>query len=414
MFCSNCGTENSAGAGSCTRCGQSLGSIAAGSVASAPPATRPSAKPAGTPRSLVLIPLCLIFTINLYWLYWLHQTYKEVRAHTPGATSITPGKAAGFMLIPFFNFFYWFPRVAIDIPRAIRRMQEDDSLGEPPLNSGLVTGLLIAGLVGNTVLSQLVHPALLLLTEPLVIAGFVLAQRSLNAHWERHAAGVAPGARIAAPPALAAERSLGALLGVRSPQIEWGAAAAFLAASVLADLVFLLLDPLVRGLSPAPAASWGLTFFADLVFTGAAVGGFRWIRNDAGAAALASVAYTLVQTPVRVLALQQMVPGYHWDPASLVFTLAANFLFLLLLALAVRIIQPLWLGLWMGASAAQVASFMVYRIATYVQMRMREDYDVSFYIHWQDVVTDLLFAAVFAFAFWGGLALFAPRVLRES
>ena len=27
--------------------------------------------------------------------------------------------------------------------------------------------------------------------------------------------------------------------------------------------------------------------------------------------------------------------------------------------------------------------------------------------------TSLLFAAVFAFAFWGGLALFAPKVLRE-
>jgi len=412
MFCSNCGTENSAGAGSCTRCGQSLGSIAAGSVASAPPATRPSAKPAGTRRTLGLLPLWLIFTANFYWLFWLHKTYKEIRAHTPGATDITPGKAVGFLFIPFFNI-YWFFRVVVDMPRAIRRMQEDDPLGEPLLNPGVVTGLLIGGMIGNAILGR-IHLAFMLLGEPLLIAGFVLAQRSLNAHWERHAAGVAPGARIAAPPALAAERSLGALLGVRSPQIEWGAAAAFLAASALADLVFLLLDPLVRGLSPAPAASWGLTFFADLVFTGAAVGGFRWIRNDAGAAALASVAYTLVQTPVRVLALQQMVPGYHWDPASLVFTLAANFLFLLLLALAVRIIQPLWLGLWMGASAAQVASFMVYRIATYVQMRMREDYDVSFYIHWQDVVTDLAFAAVFAFAFWGGLALFAPRVLRES
>ncbi len=411
MFCPNCGQENPPGATLCPKCGQ-----AAASIAAAAPAPRPLAvaKPGGTPRNAALIPLWLLLTANIYWLFWLHKTYKEIRAHTPTATDITPGKAVGFLFIPFFNL-YWFLRVAIDMPRAIRRMQQDDSLGDPPLNTGLITGLLIAGIVGNGVMGQ-VHPALMLLTEPFVIAAFVIAQFSLNAHWERHAAGVAPGQRLAQPVSAAAAalpRELGTLLGVRSPQIEWGAAAAFLAASFLADLVFLLLEPLLRGQSPAPAASWGLTLFADLVLTGAAVAGFRWIRNPAGAAALASLAYTLVQTPVRVLALQQMVPSYHWDPASLLFTLAANFLFLLLLALAVRMIQPLWLGLWIGASVAQLVSSMVYRIASYVQMRMREGYGISFGIHWQDVVTDLAFAAVFAFAFWGGLSLMAPKLLRE-
>jgi hypothetical protein len=357
------------------------------------------------------MPLWLILTVNIYWLFWLHRTYKEIRAHTPGATDITPGKAVGFLFIPFFNI-YWFFRVVADMPRAIRRMQEDDPLGEPPLNNALVTGLLIAGVLGNGVLGQ-VHPALMLLTEPLIIAGFVIAQSSLNAHWARHAAGVVPGARIAAPPAPTAARSLATLLGVRTPAIEWGAGAAFFAASAVADLVFLALAPLAQGDRPLPLSSWGLSLSADLLLTAAVVGVFRWIRNDAGAAALAATAYTAFQTPIRVLVLRSLYPEYHWDPGVIVFSLVANFLFLLLLALAIRMLEPLWLGLWLGATGGQLAASMVYLVASFVQMRMRGGFEASFSIRWQDIATDFAFATVFAFAFWGGLALFAPRVLRD-
>lgn len=409
MYCPNCGQENPPGTAFCLKCGLAAGSIAvAPATAPRPPAV---AKPGGTSRNAALIPLWLLLTANIYWLFWLHKTYKEVRAHTPTATDITPGKAVGFLFIPLFNL-YWFLRVVIDMPRAIRRMQEDDPLGEPPLNSGLVTGLLIAAILVNGVLGRF-HLAFLLLGEPLLIMAFVVAQLSLNAHWERHAAGVLPGARVAAPPAPPTERSLATLLGVRSPQIEWGAAAAFFAASVAADLVFLLVAPLLQGDRPLPLSSWGLSLSADLLLTAAVVGFFRWIRNDAGAAALAAAAYTLVQTPLRVLVLSSFYPDYHWDPAFLLFSLLANFLFLLLLALAVRMLQPLWLGLWLGATGGQLAASMIYHIASYVQMRLRAGYDVSFSLHWQEVATDLAFAAVFAFAFWGALALFAPKVLRR-
>ena len=304
--------------------------------------------------------------------------------------------------------------MAIDIPRAIRRMQEDDSLGEPPLNNGLVTGLLIAGLVGNTVLAQ-VHPALLLLTEPLVMAGFVIAQLSLNAHWERHAAGALPGQRLAQPVVDAAtpSRELGTLLGVRTPQIEWGAGAAFLAASVLADLVYLLIVPLLRREGMLPAFSWGLSLSADLILTAAAMAAFRWIRNDAGAAALAAAAYTVLQTVVRVVILQLFLHASPWQPVFLLYSLIASFLFLLLLAVAARFIQPTWLGLWIGATAAQLASSMVYRVGSFLYSRMFEEFPHLFHIELWDVVQELLFAAVFAFAFWGGLSLFAPKVLRD-
>ena len=414
MFCSNCGAENPTGAGFCTRCGQTLGSIASGGVPAVPAASPPVlARPAGTRRTLGLMPLWFILTINIYWLYWLYQTYKEVRAHTPSATDITPGKAVGFMFIPGFNI-YWFFRIMIDMPRAIRRMQEDDSLGEPQLNSGLVAGLLISGILGNMVLGQL-HPALMLLSEPLIIVGFVLAQATLNAHWERHAAGVAPGQRIPTQPAAAGALTpeLGTLLGVRTPQIEWGAGAAFLIASILADLVFLLLVPLLRHEGMLPVFSWVLSLSADLLLTAAAVAAFRWFRNDAGAAALASAGYTILQTIVRVAILQLFVSGYQWQPAFLLYSLVANFLFLLLLALAVRFIRPTWLGLWLGATAAQFVASMVYRVGSFLYSRAFDEFPHLFHIELWDVVQDLLFAAVFAFAFWGGLALMAPKVPRD-
>lgn len=90
-----------------------------------------------------------------------------------------------------------------------------------------------------------------------------------------------------------------------------------------------------------------------------------------------------------------------------------NFLFLLILALAVRWIQPTWLGLWIGASAAQIAASLVYRVGSFLYNRLGEQFSFPFSFGLWDVVQDLLFAAVFAFAFWGGLALFAPKVLRD-
>jgi len=408
MFCPNCGQENPAGTAFCPKCGQAVGSIAAA------PRQPANAKPAGAPRNAALIPLWLLLTLNIYWLFWLYRTYKEIRAHTPTATDVTPGKAAGFLLIPFFNL-YWFLRVAIDMPRAIRRMQEDDSLGESPLNRGLITGLLIAGIVGNGVMGQ-VHPALMLLTEPLVMAAFVIAQLSLNAHWERHAAGAAPGQRVAQPAAAAAAlpRELGTLLGVRTPQIEWGAGAAFLLASLLADLVFLLIAPLLRGQGVVPLYGWLTSFSAELFLVGAAMAAFCWIRNDAGAAALAAAGYTVLQSASRLLILQAFVPGYRWEPVFILYSLVANFLFLLFLALAVRYIQPIPLGLWLGATAAQIAASLVYRVGTFIYSRLTDQFAFPFHIDWGDVAADLAFAAVFAFAFWGGLSLMAPKVLRES
>lgn len=223
----------------------------------------------------------------------------------------------------------------------------------------------------------------------------------------------APAAPAIPPPAPALELSLGTLLGVRTPQIEWGAAAAFLAASILADQVFLLVLPLLRGPSATGIESLFLSFSGDLILTATAVAAFRLVRNDAGAAALASVGYTILHSVLRVTIFQLFFHASQGPPVFLVYSLVSNFLFLLILALAVRWIRPTWLGLWLGATAAQLAASLVYRVGNFLFSRVFGQLSFPLSFGLTDVVQDLLFAAVFAFTFWGGLALFAPRVLRD-
>lgn len=211
----------------------------------------------------------------------------------------------------------------------------------------------------------------------------------------------------AAPTAL--PRELATLLGVRSPHIEWGAGAAFLAASILADLVYLVLFPLLRhGEGPALYA-WFISLTADLLLTVAALAAFRWVRNDLGAAALAAAGYTVLQT-LNLVFLGLLTHTASTQPSFLLYQFVANFLFLVLLALAVRWIQPVWLGLWLGSTAAQFASLLVYRLGTFLSFGSSAS---PFRADAWDVAQTLLFAAVFAFSFWGALALFAPKVLRE-
>ncbi|MDP9263620.1 MAG: hypothetical protein M3O85_04775, partial [Acidobacteriota bacterium] len=139
---------------------------------------------------------------------------------------------------------------------------------------------------------------------------------------------------------------------------------------------------------------------------------FRWIRNDAGAAAIAAAAYAVLQAVVRLVILQLLLHAFQGPPTFLLYSLVANFLFLFILALAVRFIRPTWLGLWLGATAGQIAASLVYRLGTLLYSRIFEQFPFPFSFGLWDVVQDLLFAAVFAFAFWGGLTLFAPKVLR--
>lgn len=109
-------------------------------------------------HSAALLPVWMILTLGIYWPFWLYRTYKEVRAHMPDATTITPGKAVGFLFIPFFNI-YWFFRIVIDFPCAIARMQKSCFPQEELLPAGSVSVMIATGLILST-LSAYLHPAL--------------------------------------------------------------------------------------------------------------------------------------------------------------------------------------------------------------------------------------------------------------
>jgi ribosomal protein L40E len=47
-----------------------------------------------------------IITLGIYQLFWLYRVFKEL--HARGSTQTTPGKAVGFLFIPFFNFAWIF------------------------------------------------------------------------------------------------------------------------------------------------------------------------------------------------------------------------------------------------------------------------------------------------------------------
>lgn len=150
---------------------------AASQMMSPPPPGAP-----GKPRNPGLLLLWIFITVNVYWVYWLYQTYKEVRRRAPQATRITPAQAAGFVFIPFFNI-YWAFRIAVDLPRAIARMEGQDGVEVPDLKPWLVTGLLATGFAINFL--SAFEAVFYIVGELLVLTSFFVVQRALNSHWER-------------------------------------------------------------------------------------------------------------------------------------------------------------------------------------------------------------------------------------
>lgn len=161
-----------------------------------------SVRPAGKVRNPALVALLLVVTINIYWVFWLYRTYKEIRAHSPGVTEVTPGRAAGFLFIPIFNFI-WFMRLVGDLTRSVRAVQTGHPLGDQPLNTGLASTLLYLGfginIVANFALDEVdsTFLAFFAVGEALLVTGFVVVQGALNSHWRRHADPTAgPGAGL--------------------------------------------------------------------------------------------------------------------------------------------------------------------------------------------------------------------------
>lgn len=148
--------------------------------------TESAVRPLGKTRKPLATTLLLAATANLYAFAWIHKVYSEVRTRSPGATSVTPSRALGFLFIPLFNFF-WVVWLFIDLPRAIRRMEEHDPPSGVSLDRGLITGLLVGGVAAGLV-GAYVWPTAALLAAVLLWAGILSAQSALNSHWQAHRA----------------------------------------------------------------------------------------------------------------------------------------------------------------------------------------------------------------------------------
>lgn len=200
-FCPRCGTAWVESAAFCFSCGfqRVTGAVGArtglfGGSPVADPATRPPAgwerpattePPRGKARDPVAFVTLMVVTIHIYLYYWIYQTYKDVTTHSPGVTQISPGRAVGFLFIPLFNVI-WALRLFGDIPRSVAELQSRHPLGEPTLNKALATGLVVAGWVLLFVGGYMLDWRVLIVGEPLFLAGFVLVQNALNQHWARH------------------------------------------------------------------------------------------------------------------------------------------------------------------------------------------------------------------------------------
>ena len=201
---------------------------------------------------------------------------------------------------------------------------------------------------------------------------------------------------------------LASLLGLRGPTIEFGPILMFLAALILSDVVQFLLWPLFYHSGFPQPLNWALMFFANLVMTGATLLFFRVIRNEFAAAALATIGYVVVQNLLRVAVNLAVYRSFNWQPIVLVFGLFSTFLLFLGLVVCLRWIQPVLLALWLGATFAALLGSLLNRIASAIYYALIEHMPLHVSIGFFDVLSDLLTAAVFAFAFWGGLKLVAP------
>ncbi|HZQ93126.1 MAG TPA: DUF4234 domain-containing protein [Terriglobales bacterium] len=361
------------------------------------------AAPLGKPRNLPAMAGLLLITANIYWVYWLYQIYKEMRAHSPGVTTVQPGQAAGFLLIPFFNI-YWFFRVLIDFTGTIHGMQRKEGLGDPLLNTGLARGLLIGGIAGNCVVG-FIHPALALITEAMVLAGFLTCQSSLNAHWQRHVVGARPGSVTYAPAAEDAGEGLRKLLGLAGARIRWMPIVAFTVALLLSTAFTFFIGPMVMRQAAVPIWFAVMAFIGDLLLAACVLLLLRPIRNEWGGIFAAAGAYSVLRLIERAIVSAIMAGHTDWRPISMLLAFMAASFTLGGLALALRMTRsPLWLAIWVGAAAGQLGDMLVGGVVNFLYIRTKfHGATLSGFFQPKDILFEFLAATVFAFAFWGGL-----------
>ena len=96
--CPYCGETILAVAKKCKHCGEWV----SGDLTMGGPAR-------GMPIKVVsrwTIPFSLLFTLNIYYFFWVYRVVRELNERR--CTDLSPGKAVGLLFIPFFNFVWHF------------------------------------------------------------------------------------------------------------------------------------------------------------------------------------------------------------------------------------------------------------------------------------------------------------------
>ncbi len=192
--------------------------------------------------------------------------------------------------------------------------------------------------------------------------------------------------------------TLSGLLGVRDRDIVWGRLFMFVLASIAANLVYLIVEAIRPGSLPPEFRLYFLltNLLAPFLRGIAAFVGFRFIKNEVGAAAVAGLVYLPLIGLLRAL----LAPSFSLD-FRIVYSWFWVFLELALLALAVRLFRSAWLGL---AVASVAASLIAGWVQTGIEAAIRHaSFSVGGLLG--SAWIDLLGGVVFATVFWFGLRL---------
>jgi hypothetical protein len=217
------------------------------------------------------------------------------------------------------------------------------------------------------------------------------------------------------------------LLGVRTKSIQWERPFLFFGAYFLSHLSWLVIYPFVRwlfnmrdttwGAWVMPPQTWLLILCTSLLIALLAPIVFRFIPNVTFAVLVVSVFSALLSTLIQFAIYSinddekfraQVLPTF-WSPKLLLFKALEIGCFLGGMALALRRIKPVWLALWLGATAGYLVTWLVNEI---INWPISID-DLTNALKAQ-LIFSILEKAIFAMAFWAGLRLTAGKDLSAE
>jgi DNA-binding beta-propeller fold protein YncE len=147
------------------------------------PENLPAGGPRGSDAGVRPTVLAWLASLGLYWPVWLWRMYSGLQ-RAPGATRVSPGRAAGLAVLPAVNLI-WTVMLSVDLPRAVRRARSGD--GSAPPDTEMLTILLLAPLAAGLAVALVLGLSPLLavlaagyLAWPFEVAGAVATERAMG------------------------------------------------------------------------------------------------------------------------------------------------------------------------------------------------------------------------------------------